>query len=78
MDRLYSLGWSNGFTAETSRGLFFLRRADLTSRRPSGYGPAVTAFDPDADLSDDLALRLMANTFVTLFRRRRLLDETTA
>ncbi|MGW2642096.1 barstar family protein [Streptomyces sp. NPDC001348] len=38
----------------------------------------MAAFDPDTDLSDDLALRLMANTFDTLFRRRRLLDETTA
>ncbi|MFD4553922.1 barstar family protein [Streptomyces sp. NPDC058469] len=38
----------------------------------------MAAFDPDADLSDDLALRLMADSFVTLYWRRSLLDEATA
>ncbi|WP_329565291.1 barstar family protein [Streptomyces sp. NBC_01361] len=35
----------------------------------------MAAFDPDADLSGDLALRLMMDSFVTLYWRRHLLDE---
>ncbi|MGV9453964.1 barstar family protein [Streptomyces sp. NPDC003635] len=34
----------------------------------------MAAFDPDADLSDDPALELMLNSFVTLYWRRSLLD----
>jgi hypothetical protein len=36
----------------------------------------VAAFDPDADVSDDLAYRLMINTPVTLFWRSTILDDT--
>ncbi|CCK26682.1 Barstar (barnase inhibitor) [Streptomyces davaonensis JCM 4913] len=35
----------------------------------------MAAFDPDADLSEDLGLRLMINSFITLYWRRSLLDE---
>ena len=38
----------------------------------------MVAFDPEADLSRDRALRLLTNTSVTLFWRARVLDETTA
>jgi len=38
----------------------------------------MAAFDPATDLSDDLAYRLLANTPVTLFWRRQVLDETVA
>jgi hypothetical protein len=38
----------------------------------------MAAFDPNSDLGGDVAYRLLANTPVTLFWRRRLLDETTA
>ena len=56
-----------------------------TPRTPTGSAPSrravpwpiVAAFDPDADLSGDRALRLLANTSVTLFWRRQLLDDTT-
>jgi hypothetical protein len=37
----------------------------------------VAAFDPDGELGEDLALRLMQNTFVTLYRRTALLDQAT-
>jgi len=38
----------------------------------------VAAFDPAADPDRDPVFRLMVNTFVTMFRRRALLDETIA
>jgi len=38
----------------------------------------VSAFDPQSDLHHDLAYRLLANTFVTMFWRRALLEDTTA
>jgi hypothetical protein len=38
----------------------------------------VSAFDPGSDLRHDLAYRLMVNTFVTLYWRRALLEDTTA
>jgi len=38
----------------------------------------VSAFDPDAYLRHDLDFRLLMNTSVTLFWRRRVLDETIA
>ncbi|SNT36709.1 Barstar (barnase inhibitor) [Asanoa hainanensis] len=38
----------------------------------------MAAFDADTDLSHDRAYRLMANTPVTLFWRREILDDTTA
>lgn len=38
----------------------------------------MAAFDPETDLSQDRAFRLLSNTPVTLFWRRRILDETTA
>ncbi|GAA2368203.1 barstar family protein [Dactylosporangium salmoneum] len=37
----------------------------------------MAAFDPDSNLNGDVAYRLLANTAVTLFWRRRLLAETT-
>jgi Barstar (barnase inhibitor) len=37
----------------------------------------VAAFDPETDLSQDLAFRLLINTPVTLFWRSSVLDETT-
>jgi RNAse (barnase) inhibitor barstar len=37
----------------------------------------VAAFDPEADLSQDLAFRLLINTSVTLFWRNSILDKTT-
>jgi hypothetical protein len=40
------------------------------------YDLAVSAFDPNQDLDQDLAFRLLTNTSVTLFWRRQLLDET--
>jgi len=38
----------------------------------------MVAFDPEADLSDDRALRLLINTSVTLFWSPQVLDEITA
>jgi hypothetical protein len=38
----------------------------------------MAAFDPDTDLSDDLALRLMVNTSVTLFWRTEVLRQSTS
>ncbi|GAB2757083.1 barstar family protein [Sinomonas soli] len=38
----------------------------------------MNAFDPEADLGQDLGFRLLMNTSVTMFHRRRVLDETTA
>lgn len=38
----------------------------------------MAAFDPETDLSQDLAYRLLINTSVTLFWRPQVLDETTA
>jgi Barstar (barnase inhibitor) len=38
----------------------------------------MAAFDPDTDLSQDRAYRLLINTPVTLFWRPQVLDETTA
>src|SRR5262245_43309502 len=38
---------------------------------------AVAAFESDTDLSQDRAFRLMANTPVTLFWRRQILEEAT-
>lgn len=38
----------------------------------------MAAFDPEADLSQDRALRLLINTSVTLFWRQQILDDTTA
>lgn len=54
-------------------------------RAPVGRGldldgctvPVVAAFDAEADLSGDLAFRLMSNTPVTLFWRTSILDRTT-
>ncbi len=36
----------------------------------------MSAFDPNDDLSQDVAFRLLLNTPVTLFWRQRVLDET--
>ena len=52
------------------------RRVDHSGSRPSRSIPAVSAFDPDDDLSQDLAYRLLINTCVTLFWRREVLDDT--
>jgi hypothetical protein len=38
----------------------------------------VNAFDPEEDLGQDLGFRLLMNTAVSLFYRRRVLDETCA
>jgi hypothetical protein len=38
----------------------------------------MAAFDPEADLSHDRAIGLLINTSVTLFWRRKVLDETTS
>ncbi|MEV8514484.1 barstar family protein [Dactylosporangium sp. NPDC051484] len=38
----------------------------------------MAVFDPGADLSEDLAFRLLSSTSVTLFWRPQVLDETTA
>lgn len=38
----------------------------------------MTAYDPDAALSDDLALRLALESSVTLYRHRSALEEATA
>jgi hypothetical protein len=40
------------------------------------YPPIVAAFDPEADLSQDRAFRLLMNTSVTLFWRAAILEET--
>jgi hypothetical protein len=37
----------------------------------------VAAFEPEADLSQDLAFRLLVNTSMTLFWRNSILIETT-
>lgn len=37
----------------------------------------MVAFDPEADLSDDLAFQMVSKSPVTLFWRRQVLDETT-
>lgn len=38
----------------------------------------MSAFDPEADLGQDLGFRLLRNTPVTLFYRRHILEETSA
>lgn len=38
----------------------------------------MAAFDPEADLGQDRAFRLLVNTSVTLFWRQQILDETVA
>lgn len=52
------------------------RRVEHEGRLSSRSIPAVSVFDPDDELSQDLAYRMLSNAAVTLFWRREVLDDT--